>query len=313
MHEALVSILSGEAAEAERRQEYDNLLGDDYAEQHWLTRSARFGSAVLLNSLFSFVKNLDAMVEGVDINNNTLTPGQRALVGTIGAIEAVLMAAPPGKLLGAAAARLGILKVVSPAVARVMSVDLTKRLTQPVAQRLTQSAAGQGFLKAFAKVYNSKYTANGIRKVAPRSGATWTRPPNWQGPAASKGTWFGQEGNSVFKLNNATADAFGVPRGTQVRFVEGVPDFSPFVRPTPAGTSGVFEVPRLTGVHATDQQLIRAFLADQAGTSQAAVTRYLRANDLRMHHFSRNTVQLVPDNIHQLHHTGGAAALRGLQ
>jgi RHS repeat-associated protein len=143
------------------------------------------------------------------------------------------------------------------------------------------------------------------------SKGTWSKPPNWQGPAASRGTWLGQEGNSVFRLNHATADAFGVPRGTAVRFVEGVPDYSPFVRPTPAGTSGVFEVPGLTGVHATDQPLIRAFLADQARISEAAVTRYLRANDLRIHHFRGSTVQLVPENIHQLHHTGGAAALRG--
>jgi len=120
-----------------------------------------------------------------------------------------------------------------------------------------------------------------------------------------------QRGNSVFRLNNATADAFGVPRGTQVRFLEGVPDYSPFVRPTPAGTSGVFDVPGLTGVHATDQDMIVRFLAEQAGTSQAAVTRYLSANNFRIHHFQGNRVQLVPYNIHRLHHTGGAAALRG--
>jgi len=124
---------------------------------------------------------------------------------------------------------------------------------------------------------------------APR---TWTPPPNWQGPAASRGRWLSEEGNSIFRLSDETADAFDVPRGTEVRFVEGTPDYSPFVRPTPAGTSGVFDVAGLTGVHATDQPLIRSFLAEQAGISQAAVTRYLRTNDLRMHPFRGTTVHL---------------------
>jgi RHS repeat-associated protein len=150
---------------------------------------------------------------------------------------------------------------------------------------------------------------NGVIQAAP--GARTWRAPNWQGPAASRGTWLGEEGNSIFRLNDATADAFGVARGTQVRFVEGVPDFAPFVRPTPAGTSGVFEVPGLTGVHATDQPLIRAYLAEQAGITVEEVAEYLSSNELIMHHLGGNTVQLVPYNIHRLHHTGGAAALRG--
>ena len=115
----------------------------------------------------------------------------------------------------------------------------------------------------------------------------------------------------MFRLTDETAEALGVPRGTKVRFVDGVADYSPFAESTPAGTPGVFDVPGLTGVHATDQPLIRTFLAEQAGLSLGQVNRYLRANNLRMHHFKGITVQLVPANIHQLHHTGGAAALRG--
>jgi hypothetical protein len=150
-----------------------------------------------------------------------------------------------------------------------------------------------------------------IRASVAPGASQWTRPGNWQGPASSRGRWLGEEGNSVFRLTDETADAFGVPRGTEVTFAEGVPDYSPFAMQTPAGSSGIFDVPGLTGVHGTDQRLIRRFLAEQAGISRADVDRYLRVNDLRMHHFRGTTVQLVPAKIHQLHHTGAAAALRG--
>jgi hypothetical protein len=138
----------------------------------------------------------------------------------------------------------------------------------------------------------------------------WNKPPGWQGPSTKKGQWLGQEGNSAFELNNTTADRYGVPRGTRVQFVQGSPDFGPFVKPTPAGKPGVFDVPGVTGFHDTDQPLIRAFLAKQAGTTQAEVAKYLSENKLIMHHFQGTTIQLVPENIHRLHHTGGAAALR---
>jgi hypothetical protein len=120
----------------------------------------------------------------------------------------------------------------------------------------------------------------------------------------------GQVGNSEFLLADEFADMVGVPRGTGVQFVEGAPDFSPWSHPTPAGSPGVFGVPGLTGSHATDQPLIRKHLAAEAGISQAAVARWLAERQLRMHHFQGNIIQLVGE-IHRLHHTGAAAALRG--
>jgi len=126
----------------------------------------------------------------------------------------------------------------------------------------------------------------------------------WQGPSASRGNWLGQVGNSAFKLADTTADAMGVPRGTVINFVQGVPDFSSF-------SKMVIEVPGLTGIHAVDQPLIVKHLAKNFGMSQAHIRQWLSIENLRMHHFQGAQVQLPDAAVHSLHHTGSASALRG--
>lgn len=137
---------------------------------------------------------------------------------------------------------------------------------------------------------------------------SWTPPINWQGPAAHKGHWHGDVGNSKFELTDDVAGAVGVPKGTTIDFVEGSPDFSPFVKPTPAGTSGSFSVEGLVFKHTKDARTIVKQLAQEAGISQKQVRKWLAQQDVRMHHFKDDIIQLTPTPLHTgVHHTGSRA------
>lgn len=137
---------------------------------------------------------------------------------------------------------------------------------------------------------------------------SWTPPSNWQGPAAHKGRWHGDVGNSKFELADDVAEAVGVPKGTTIEFIEGSPDFSPFVKPTPAGTSGSFSVEGLVFEHTKDARTIVKQLAEEAGISQKQVRKWLAQQDVRMHHFKDDIIQLTPTPLHTgIHHTGSRA------
>lgn len=137
---------------------------------------------------------------------------------------------------------------------------------------------------------------------------TWTPPKNWQGPATGKGVWRGDIGNSQFGLADELADKVGVPRGTAINFVEGSPDFSPFVKPTPARTSGSFSVEGLVYQHKKDARTIVKQLAQESGMTQLAVRKWLAQQDVRMHHFKDDIIQLTPTKLHTgVHHTGSRA------
>ena len=71
-----------------------------------------------------------------------------------------------------------------------------------------------------------------------------------------------------------------------------------------------FDVPGLTGAHKVDQPMIRRYIAEQTGISGRAVGRWMSLNEVSMHHFQGNQIQLVPNRIHDLHHTGSASVLR---
>jgi hypothetical protein len=139
-------------------------------------------------------------------------------------------------------------------------------------------------------------------------GPAWNPPKNWQGPAADKGVWEGDVGNSQFSVADNVADTIGVPKGTSIKFVEGSPDFSPFVKPTPAGTNGSFSVEGLVYDHAKDARTIVKQLANESGMTQKAVRKQLAKQDVRMHHFKGDVIQLVPTKLHTgIHHTGSRA------
>lgn len=138
----------------------------------------------------------------------------------------------------------------------------------------------------------------------------WTPPSNFQRPATDKGSFVGQEGNSAFQLSDAAADKMGVPRGSVVQWKQGVPDFDDFAVAGPQGHPKSFEVTGMTGSPSGDRRLMIDSIAETTGMSKRSVERWLRSNDVRLHHAGGNQVQIVPEPVHRLHHSGGAAKLR---
>lgn len=121
----------------------------------------------------------------------------------------------------------------------------------------------------------------------------------------------GDVGNSPFALSDDAAQSMGLPTGSTVPWREGIPDFSAYAVPGPAGISSTFEVPGLTGVHGTDRAIILRHMANQTGMSQRAIEQWQRTNKIVLHHAGGQTIQIVPTIVHLLHHTGGAQQLRG--
>jgi hypothetical protein len=169
-----------------------------------------------------------------------------------------------------------------------------------------------------------KVGLNSVKSAAPSVGgaaaqttsklaaaAKWTPHPGFQMPAADKGRFLGDVGNSGFALADDAAAAMGVPRGTSVPWREGIPDFGAHAVPGPGGIPSTFSVPGLTGAHAADRTLMLQQMAAQSGMSQRAVQQWLSTNNVRLHHSGGQAVQIVPAPIHGLHHSGGAQQLRG--
>ncbi|QNA82920.1 LysM peptidoglycan-binding domain-containing protein [Sphingomonas sp. So64.6b] len=143
--------------------------------------------------------------------------------------------------------------------------------------------------------------------IAPR----WTPHPGFQMPATDKGQFRGDIGNSAFALSDNAAANMGLPRGSTIPWKEGVPDFGAHVVPGPGGLPGKFEVPGLTGDHGADRTLMLQQMSRETGLSQRAIQRWLSTENVALHHAGGDAVQIVPEAVHGLHHSGGAQQLRG--
>ena len=140
----------------------------------------------------------------------------------------------------------------------------------------------------------------------------WKPPSGWHRPARSKGSFTGAEGNSPFKLNDATADHLGLPRGTEIDFVNGTPDFGPFTHKGLGGQPpGTYNVDGINLNRTHDYNATVSTIADTMGMSKAAVREALRINKINLHHFSGDILQLVPTNIHRNIHHSGSVHLEG--
>jgi hypothetical protein len=158
MIEALRAQYVKEMSKLDQDQEYANLLGNDYVNRPWYSRWYRLNTAWMVNSwVGSGIKKLDYMATGSTITDQKLSGGQRIWLGTVGSIETLLVAVPGSKLATGLGGKVGLGGLVSAEVADAMAIDLLGGLGERALVRLTESAAGQAFLRAYAKVYNSKY------------------------------------------------------------------------------------------------------------------------------------------------------------
>ena len=90
-----------------------------------------------------------------------------------------------------------------------------------------------------------------------------------------------------------------------------MPDFREHVVNTPSGRPGTFTVVGLTGDGRRDYAAAVRQLAAQEGMTAGECQGWLRASALRLHHFSGDEMQIVPERLHgALGHQGSAVELR---
>jgi hypothetical protein len=140
--------------------------------------------------------------------------------------------------------------------------------------------------------------------------SVWTPHKNFQQPAAASGKFLGEVGNSLFEVSDSKADLMGLPRGTSIPWIRGIPDFSDHSVPGPNGCQSVFDVPDMTGDHRKDKILMVRHLAAISNSTPSEVRLWLSENSVVLHHSGGFTVQIVPFVIHKLHHSGAALDLR---
>jgi len=186
--------------------------------------------------------------------------------------------------------------------------ELTGNSGDPKYDALSESFLDIKVSVAIAADVTAGAAALAGRKATNRT--DWTPPSNFQRPAVDKGSFVGQEGNSAFQLSDAASDQMGLPRGSVVQWKRGVPDFDDFAVAGPQGHPKSFEVTGMTGSPTGDRRLMIDSIASTTGMSKRSVERWLRSNDVRLHHAGGNRVQIVPEPVHRLHHSGGAAELR---
>ena len=140
--------------------------------------------------------------------------------------------------------------------------------------------------------------------------------PSWEPegghrfPAESKGEWVeGGRGDGYWQPYDP--GAYGLEAGDSIPFREGVPDFSDYAFPTPSGEPGVFDVFGLTGDASEDYNAAIEQLADQEGMTFRECQEWLSENNLRVHHYGGDEMQLVDERLHgALGHQGSATELR---
>ena len=139
---------------------------------------------------------------------------------------------------------------------------------------------------------------------------TWEPEGHHRLPARNRGEWItGVPGDGRWQPYDP--GAYGLARGQSVLFVEGVPDFTEYAVETPSGQPGTFEVQGLTGDPYDDYTNAISALAAQEGMLFQECHLWLTNNSLRLHHFSGNEMQIVPERLHgALGHQGSAVEMR---
>ena len=122
-------------------------------------------------------------------------------------------------------------------------------VVEGLAKNLDNTPAGQSTSKSVAGVTSEGANAAKAKCSNAANGSSWTPPAGWRRPAEEKGRFPGDVGDSVFTLSDDAVDAAGVPRGTQIPWRNGTPDFGAHAVPGPNGAPGVFSVAGSTGSH----------------------------------------------------------------
>ncbi len=153
------------------RKIYDCLLGEDYLEQGALSRYYRFNAAWMLNSwVAGGVLKMENAWTGRSILDEPLSLKQRISNGAWGTFETFLTVVPVAKGVTAGSAwglrALGVASIADTAAGKFLLADLTFKLGENTMKKILNTAAGQSMVKAYDKIYQSKYniTIYGYKK-----------------------------------------------------------------------------------------------------------------------------------------------------
>src|SRR5208282_593807 len=131
----------------------------------------------------------------------------------------------------------------------------------------------------------------------PADPSTWIIPKNgvWAGPAGNS-LWYPPEGSSAFKLTG----------GQPIEWVSGTPNFRPFAQSIEINGITLPSTVKVdySGASRADRDLAVRSLANQTGLTQTEINRALSANDLVIHHYYEGEMQIVPEGLNQLSHSG---------
>lgn len=148
-----------------------------------------------------------------------------------------------------------------------------------------------------------------MSELDPGYDPNWAPEGQYRFPAANKGEWIkGGQGDGSWQPHDP--GAYGLEPGQSVLFREGVPDLREYSVKTPSGHPGTLEVQGLIGDGRKDYWTTVEQLSKQEGITPAECQQWLRDNDLRLHHYSSNEMQIVPGRLHEeLAHQGSRKEL----
>jgi len=149
--------LEGVLAHEDFLKEIDLIIGEDWSETGWYEASKRMGAAILFNSIFTGIKRVENALEGETVTGNKIEGWDRLKLGAFGSIETLLVVVPAGKAVVAAGGKVGLGSLASASIRSAMAADISFGFGPAATSYLASSRVGQGFIRAYAKVYNSKY------------------------------------------------------------------------------------------------------------------------------------------------------------
>ena len=158
------------------------------------------------------------------------------------------------------------------------------------------------YKSSFARGYGRSYASATAFATVVAIGLELVKSRNLRLPSLKWGRWAGTAGNSKFLFNKAGSAKFKLDKVPWVSFKQGKADFSAVAHLVKGKAS--FKVVGLTGDRNNDWRQSVKTLSKLWGKKPSDVEAYLSQNGLRVHHYKKDLIQLVPENYHRCAHQG---------
>ena len=180
----------------------------------------------------------------------------------------------------------------------------------PPIEEPEQPRPAEAYRKGFQLHYGSSLTAGIAFATVVNIGFELIKSRNLRLPSMKWGRWAGTAGNSKFLFNAEGIAKFKIDKVPWIRFTNGKADFSAVAYMVEGKAS--LRVPGLTGDRSNDYTQTVKSLAQIWGKKQFEVEQFLSSNELRVHHYKGDLIQLVPANYHRIGHQGTVADFKAI-